>query len=92
MTTKRPSKTLECISLRPTEEEAEIIWDAVRECKLEESGAGVLQLLMALLTSEEEAPPSNPIFQHFKENPEDLQVVSDVAKTAIASILKRIRQ
>lgn len=82
----------ECIALRPTEEEAQAIWEAVRECGLEESGEGVLQLLMALITGEEESPSRNPIFQHFKDNPEDLHMVKNAVTQGLGALLSRIRK
>lgn len=82
----------ECIALRPTEEEAAIIWDAVRECGFEEDGSGVLRLLILLLSGEDESPSRHPIFQHFKENPEDLETVKAVTAQALGALLKRFRQ
>lgn len=83
----------ECIALRPTENEAQTIWEAVRECGLEESGEGVLQLLMALIEGEAEPEErSNPILKHFKDHPEDLNMVKNVVTQGLGSLLQKIRK
>lgn len=89
MSPQKP-RLLECISLRPTEEEAEVIWDAVRELGLEESGQGVLQLLLLLLNGEEEHPSRHPVFQYFKEHPDELQAVKQAAAKGLGALLSRL--
>lgn len=79
----------ECIALRPTEEEAQIIWEAVREVGLEENGQGVLQLLMLFLTGEEEHVSRNPVFQYFKEHPEELQAMKETAVKGLGALVNR---
>ncbi len=82
----------ECISLRPTKEEAEAIWEAVKECGFEEDGQGVLKLLMLLLDDEEEEAAPNPIYQHFKNHPEDLDVVKSAVSQGLRAIITKIRK
>lgn len=80
----------EGIFLRPTEEEADLIWEAVRSEGFEENGEGVLRLLLLLLSGEEDHFSRSPLFRHFKDNPEDLAALKQMGAQAFSGLLGKI--
>lgn len=92
--TKRvPSPRKVCIGegifLRPSEEEADCIWEAVRVAGYPENGAGVLQLLLFLLQGDEDYFKS-PIFRYLKAHPEHVQAMAKTAGTLAQKAFARL--
>lgn len=90
MTAPKSSSIGEGIFLRPDDEEAEIIWEAVRAAGLEENGEGVLTLLLLLLEEGGESFIKNPLFRYFKANPAELEQAKQLAAKGLATAMQRI--
>ena len=80
----------EGIFLRPDEEEAEIIWEAVTAAGLEKNGEGVLTLLLMLLEEGGESILSNPALRYFKAHPEEFQALKQMGAQAAQSLLGKL--
>lgn len=80
----------EGIFLRPDAEEAAIIWEAVKAAGLEESGEGVLDLLLLLLEEGGESFLKHPVYRYFKSNPQELEALKQMGAQAMAGLMGKI--
>jgi len=87
----------EQIALRPTPEQAEIIFEACKVCGFPENGEGVLLLLISLLLEEQEEEDEEPrpadsplgkIVEFYKAHPDELGKTLEVAKTLFKKFRK----